>query len=187
MPANISSPFLASSQNMVEGVGRGIDFAFGYFWCKLRKPADGAGDPPTVAPTFEKDCRRACRAYGSFGIRDTREPGVCLARSWSPTIAVIRLVGHAQNHFRRPSHGACYRTRLASGWPIIVMRANDGVLIPARRFNAGGRDPVEFRMAVEPGAQGLVRRFVKNQRQRFGQNLGDGHAKAASALNIGCH
>ena len=42
--------------NMVEGVGLGIDFAFGYFL--QARTADGAGDPPTVAPTFEKDSVR---------------------------------------------------------------------------------------------------------------------------------
>ena len=39
--------------------------------------------------------------------------------SFAASHASPGMVGHAQNHFRRPSHGACYRTRLASGWPII--------------------------------------------------------------------
>ena len=101
--------------NMVEGVGRGINSAFGYFL--QARTADGAGDPPTVAPTFEKDCRAPVAPMDrlAFGRRENR----FASRDHGRQPAVIRLVGHAQNHFRRPSHGACYRTRLASGWPII--------------------------------------------------------------------
>jgi hypothetical protein len=168
--------------NMVEGVGQGIIFAFGYFL--QARTADGAGDPQTVAPTFEKDCRALVAPMDrlAFGTRKNRFP----SRDHGRQPAVIRLVGHAQNHCRRPSHSACYRARLASGRPIIDASERRPI-DPGAETQRRVRHPVEFRMAVEPGAEGLVRRFVKNQRQRFGQNLRDGHAKAASALNIGCH
>ncbi len=52
---------------------------------------------------------------------------------------------------------------------------------PDAATERGGRDPIELRVTIEPGTQGLVRGLIKNQRQWVRWSRVKDHAATASA------